>query len=186
MDSVCLTGEPALRWHLVFTKPLGESKAKLNLERQGYRVYFPRVQEKVLARGRWRDRIGALFPRYLFVQLNAAIQSLAPIRSTLGVASVVRFGTEFVAVPDALVTELIGREDPSGLHRLSFGSIFKPGSIIRVIEGALAGLEGIFEREVASERVVVLLNLLGRETRIKLSAASVVPSSRCADRIRRI
>src|SRR5882757_6361948 len=100
MDSACSTGGPVLCWHLVFTKPLGETTAKLNLERQGYRVYFPRLQEKILSRGRWRDRIGALFPRYLFVQLNAALQSLAPIRSTLGVTNVVRFGNDFVTVPD--------------------------------------------------------------------------------------
>jgi len=177
MDSACLTNGSIPRWHLVFTKPLGENTAKINLERQGFRVYFPRVQEKVLSRGKWRDRIGALFPRYLFVQLNAAMQSLAPIRSTLGVANVVRFGTEFVTVPELVVNELIEREDVSGVHRLSLGPLFKPGSIVRVIEGALAGLEGIFERGDANDRVVVLLKLLGCETRIRLPAASVMPDS---------
>jgi hypothetical protein len=32
-----------LRWYLVHTKPSGEASAELNLTRQGYRVYFPRV-----------------------------------------------------------------------------------------------------------------------------------------------
>ena len=170
-------GDLLLRWHLVFTKPCGEAIAKTNLERQGYRVYFPRLQQKAFKRGVWRDTISALFPRYLFVQLNAALQSLAPMRSTLGVANVVRFGNEYVTVPENIVTNLIDREDESGLHRFSFGPLFKAGATIRVIEGVLAGIEGIFEREDENDRVTVLLNLLGRETRIKLPAANVIPAS---------
>jgi transcription antitermination factor NusG len=68
------------------------------------------------------------------------------------------------------------REDDAGLHCLSFKPLFECGTAIRVIEGALAGIEGIFEREDANDRVVVLLNLLGRETLINLPAASVMPA----------
>jgi transcriptional antiterminator RfaH len=177
MEAALNLSNTMLRWHLVLTKPSGELLAKYNLERQEYRVYFPQVRQKRLRRGAWREIISALFPRYLFVQLNSAVQSLAPMRSTLGVANVVRFGTEFISVPDAIVEELIGREDESGLHRLSLEPMFKAGVAVRVLEGALAGVSGIFEREDANDRVVVLLNLLGRETRIKLPLASIVPSS---------
>lgn len=176
MDSVTSVGASLLRWHLVFTKPSGEHVAKTNLERQGYRVYFPRLQQRILRRGAWRETISALFPRYLFVQLDAAIQSLSPLRSTHGVTSVVRFGTEYVSVPGTIVDGLMDREDDAGLHCLSFKPLFECGTAIRVIEGALAGIEGIFEREDANDRVVVLLNLLGRETLINLPAASVMPA----------
>jgi transcriptional antiterminator RfaH len=164
-----------LRWHLVFTKASGENTAKLNLERQGYQVYLPRMCRKVLKRGAWRETISALFPRYLFVQLNAAMQSLAPIRSTLGVTQVVRFGSEYLPVPPAIIADLINREDQRGLHRLSFGSVFKPGAAVRVISGVLGGMEGIFEREDANDRVTILLSLLGRETCIGLTAADIAP-----------
>ena len=163
------------RWHLVFTKPGRECDAQINLERQGYRVYFPRMRQKILRSGTWRETICAVFPRYLFVQLNAAVQSLAPIRSTSGVANLVRFGTEYVPVPESVVNDLIGHEDAAGLHRLSIGTLFKFGSAVRVIEGALAGLEGIFEHEDANDRITILLNMLGRETRIKLPVESVTP-----------
>jgi transcriptional antiterminator RfaH len=168
----CLT-----RWHLVLTKPGGELLAKSNLERQEYRVYFPRVRQKLLRRGAWREVISALFPRYMFVQLNSAVQSLAPMRSTLGVANVVRFGAEFTTVPDAIVEDLIGREDESGLHRLSSAPLFKAGAAVDVLDGALAGVSGVFEREDGDDRVVVLLNLLGRESRINLPMASIAPSA---------
>lgn len=170
-----MTNSP-LRWHLVLTKPRGEQTAKTHLERQGYRVYFPRVQQKLMKRGAWRETISALFPRYLFVQLNATIQSLGPMRSTLGVASVVRFGTEFITVPESIVDGLIAREDQTGVHRMSLAPLYQPGAAIRVLEGAFAGLEGMFEREAANDRVLILLNMLGSETRLKVPAASIAPA----------
>jgi transcriptional antiterminator RfaH len=162
------------RWHLLFTKPLGELIAAGNLERQGYRVYYPRVRQRVLQHRVWREAISSLFPRYLFVQLNASVQSLAPIRSTLGVCSVRRFGVEYAVVPDGVVADLKHRGDPqSGLR----SSVFNRGNTVRIIGGPLAGLDGIFGSHEAQDRIVNLLNLLGaREPDHKVAASSIVPS----------
>jgi transcriptional antiterminator RfaH len=165
-----------LRWFLVCAKPSAESTAQINLERQGYRVYYPRLLRPTLYRGRWIDRIVSLFPRYLFVQLDAAAQSLSPVRSTLGVANIVRFGSEVAVVPGAVVDGLIRCADPqTGLHKLSPGPIFKPGAAVRVIAGAFEGFQGIFERDVGSERVVILLRLLGQDASVRVPGRFVVP-----------
>jgi len=162
-----------LRWYLVLTKPASEETARMNLERQGYRVYFPRLQQRKLYRGRWIERISALFPRYLFLQLNIGQQSLGPVRSTLGVADAVRFGAEYAIVPAQVVDGLIERADPdSGLHHLKL-PLFTPGAAVRVIAGAFAGLEGIFERDNGTDRVVVLFKLLGREAPVSVPAGFV-------------
>ena len=97
----------ALQWFLVLTKPCGENVAKLNLERQGYRVYYPRLLRPSLCRGRWKERIVSLFPRYLFIQIDAGCQSLAPVRSTVGVANIVRFGARTAVVSDAIIAALM-------------------------------------------------------------------------------
>lgn len=166
-----------LRWFLVFTKPSDERTAETNLERQGFHVYYPRLLRPSLCRGRWLDRIVSLFPRYLFIQLDAARQSLAPVRSTSGVVSLVRFGTEPKAVPDSVVNGLIGRADPqSGLHRLSCRPPLTPGTRVNIIAGALEGLDGIFEREAGDERVVVLLKLLGQDAPVRIPSRYVVQS----------
>lgn len=170
----------SLRWFLVFTKPSSEQTAQTNLERQGYRVYYPRLLRPSLHRGRWVDRIVSLFPRYLFIQLDTARQSLAPVRSTLGVANIVRFGSESTVVPNAILDDLILRADPeSGLHRLSVSRPFEPGSRVRVVTGAFEGLDGVFEREGGSERVVVLLDLLGQYTPVRIPSRFVVRSFAC-------
>ncbi|HKQ13590.1 MAG TPA: transcription termination/antitermination NusG family protein [Steroidobacteraceae bacterium] len=163
------------RWFLVLSKPAAEQCAQTHLERQGYRVYYPRLICSQLRRGRWCERIVALFPRYLFVQLDVARQSLAPVRSTVGVASVVRFGPDATVVPDDVIEGLIGRADPqSGLHRLADRKL-EPGARINVVAGAFSGLDGIFERSAGADRVVVLLSLLGGSTAVCISADFVVP-----------
>jgi transcriptional antiterminator RfaH len=167
-----------LSWFLIFTKPAGEQVAQSNLERQGYRVYYPRLLRPSLLRGHWTDRIVSLFPRYLFVQLDSARQSLAPVRSTLGVSAIIRFGHEAAVVPSGIVDALIERADPeSGLHRLANDAQFRPGARVSVIAGAFQGLDGVFEREAGDERAVVLLDLLGRSTPVRVPLAYVAPRS---------
>jgi transcriptional antiterminator RfaH len=169
--------QPQPRWFLIFTKPAGEHVAKTNLERQGYGVYHPRLSRPALYRGRWVERVVSLFPRYLFVHLDVAHQSLAPVRSTLGVVSIVRFGQQAKVVPDSVVDGLIHRADPAtGLHRLSRNRPLEPGSRVKVIAGAFEGLDGIFECEGGGDRVVVLLKLLGHDTPVRIPSELVALS----------
>jgi transcriptional antiterminator RfaH len=172
-----LSMQAAHRWFLVFTKPSGEQLAKANLERQGFQVYYPRLQQPSLYRGRWVERIVSLFPRYLFLRLDTLRQSLAPVRSTLGVANIVRFGLDSTTVPDAIVADLMRREDPeTGLHKLAGAGPFKQGARVTVVAGAFEGFGGIFEREAGDERVVILLKLLGQDTPVKVPSRYVMPA----------
>jgi transcription antitermination factor NusG len=50
----------------------------------------------------------------------------------------------------------------------------KSGDTVRINEGPFSGLEAIFEQKLkGSERVAVLLDILGRETRIVLPSAAI-------------
>lgn len=163
-----------LRWYLIYTKPSGELLACDNLSRQGYCVYLPRLLQPERRRGRWSYRVSPLFSRYLFLQLEEGSQSFAPVRSTLGVASVVRFGQRYAVVPDRIVQDLRSRADPaSGLHRLA-QSPAKTGASVKVRIGLFEGMEGIFEREDSRERAVVLLTLLGYQAQLHVPAPLVM------------
>jgi transcriptional antiterminator RfaH len=162
------------RWFLVVTKPASESLATEHLNRQGFETYFPRLSLKRLYRGRWAHRIVALFPRYLFVRLDPRRQALGPIRSTRGVADIVRFGEDPTIVPDTVVQQLRQRADStSGLHQLNENEP-RRGAAMRIIGGAFAGLEGVFDREAGVERSVVLLSLLGSVTPVFVAREFVV------------
>jgi len=163
-----------LRWYLIRTKPSAESTARTHLERQSFQTYLPRLVQTVRRKRRWLERISALFPGYVFLRLDEGRQCLRPVCSTQGVASVVRFGGRFAIVPDEVIGQLRAREDPaSGLHRMRESAPLKPGTAVAIEDGPFAGLDGVFERESGADRVVVLLMLLGQESRVDFPAEFV-------------
>ena len=173
------SGGSETRWYLVRTKARGESIAQGQLERQGYAVYYPRAASLVRCRGRLRERIGPLFPRYVFVRLDVVRQSLGPVRNTFGVSQIVRFGERFSVIPDQVITKLIDRAEPAtGLHRLKEPRLAR-GAPVRVSGGAFDRLEGVFERYDGEQRVLILLEVLGRQTRIRMQAHQVIAERAC-------
>lgn len=170
-----------IRWYLVHTKPAREALAQSHLERQGFRIYQPLLAQRVHPTAGPRAQVSPvhrtfpLFPRYLFLRLDVGHQDLGPVRSTVGVSSIVRFGGQFAVVPDGVIRGLEERADPvTGLHHLAVSDGLEPGSPLRVVAGAFDGLDGIFQRRVADERVVILLNLLGEQTPVQIPASFVV------------
>lgn len=166
------------RWYLVQTKSGREQIAQTNLLRQHYEVYLPRLVQTVRRAGRWCERVGPLFPAYLFLGLREGEQTLGPVRSSLGVNQVVRFGSRYAPVDERIIRGLRAREDrETGLHRLTTRVRPVPGERVMITGCPFDGLEGLFEREAGNERVVVLLKLLGQETRVRVQADCVVPRS---------
>jgi len=164
----------AKNWYLIYTKQRQESVALNNLVRQGYEVYFPVVRQ---TSKRHRQSIAAvlpLFPRYLFIRLDAVTDNWGPIRSTLGVISIVRFGQQAARVPDDLIDLLRESEDGQGMQVLPVKE-FSPGSRVRIVEGVLAGYEGVFLAKSGRDRVAVLLDILGKQTRTVIDAHTIEP-----------
>jgi transcriptional antiterminator RfaH len=165
-------------WYLIHTKPACEAVAEVNLMRQGYGVYHPRLLRPARIRGRWVERVESLFPRYLFLHLDVGRQAMGPVRSTVGVANIVRFGCDYTVVPNEVVENLRARADrETGVHHLGSQTPFELGSMVRIIAGAFDGLEGVFQRESGNERVIVLLTILGCSTPVRIPAEFLLPQS---------
>jgi transcription antitermination factor NusG len=103
-------GEAALIWELLYTKAHAEVQAELNLRRQGFATFLPRVREG--------HRLEPLFPRYIFAGHRAG-QSTFSLRSTLGVVNVVRCGDRPARVPVEVIEEIRSRMDSEKVVRLS-------------------------------------------------------------------
>jgi len=161
------------RWYLIYTKPRQEKTAYENLDRQGYATYLPKIWNK---RDRAAREAVPMFPRYLFIHLDKTSDNWGPIRSTLGVISVVRFGLKPAAVPDSLIQAVREREDPTGIVEY-VGQEFSVGQQIRVKEGVFQGAEGIFLARTGQERVAVLLQIMGQPARTVLADSSIEPNS---------
>lgn len=160
--------QTAKTWYLVYTKPRQEDVALINLTRQGYSAYLPRCRLLRKRQGRSMPVIEPLFPRYLFIHLDTHTDNWGPIRSTLGVTSLVRFGQKPGPVPDSLIDYLRSREGDDGLH-VPVEPELKIGQRVRVADGTLEGYEGILLAKTSRERVVVLLDILGKQVRTQLT-----------------
>lgn len=146
------------RWYVALTKPRGEALAREHLERQGYLTALPGFQR---AGQRWQP----LFPRYIFVAPATPEQSIAPIRSTIGVASLVRFGVTPASVGDDVIHELAGLAQELQDMPTSVAKGMVAGERVRFVSGALKGLEGLVTAN-ADQRVMILLEILGREVEV--------------------
>ena len=164
-------------WYAVCCKPRQETVAEENLMRQGYRVYLPRIQSTRRRLKQWIGVVEPLFPRYLFIRIDPALRSTAPVRSTRGVVGLVRFGGQPAAVPEKVIDAIVQRETPdSGLHQDN-RPLFCVGETVKLTEGPLTGMEGVFGEENGEKRVTVLLELLGKTNRIMVNRDWVVQAA---------
>jgi transcriptional antiterminator RfaH len=165
------------RWLAVCCKPRQEYVAQENLVRQGFHVYLPRIQTRRRLRGHWVDAVEVLFPRYIFLRIDAIQKSLSPVRSTRGVVGLVRFGDQPAVVPDQVMAALMQRENPAvGLHQEDRPQ-FCAGETVRLVDGPLAGMDAIFEQEDSEMRVIVLMELLGKSNKMKVRRDWVVQAA---------
>jgi len=163
-------------WYVVMCKPRKEGVAEEHLLRQGFQVYLPRIKVRQRRRGQWFDAVEVLFPRYSFIRIDLLRQSTAPVRSTRGVVGLVRFGAQPVVVPDAVMDALWRREDSaSGMHQDN-RPLFCAGESIKLVDGPLVGMEGVFTQQDGDKRVIVLMELLGKVNKISVSRDWVVPA----------
>ena len=155
-------------WYLVHTKPRQENLAQENLERQGYETYLPRIYQTRRRNGRHVKTIEAFFPRYLFIHLDSETDNWAPIRSTIGVSKMIRFDGIPAMVPEQLIQALKSNDDEDGVQRLNQKNLIR-GDKVTIIDGPLAGYQGIYQQQKSSERVAVLVDLVGKNTLLNIS-----------------
>lgn len=157
-------------WFAVYTKPRQERIALENLERQAFKCFLPMAINPYQRRSASKLRIEPLFPRYLFLNANADKQSLGPVRSTRGVATLVRFGMELARLPEVVIRAVNNRCDPeTGLVRLDPVPV-APGDKVKVFDGPMAGLEGIFKERKGEKRALLLAMLLGTESIVEVDS----------------
>ncbi len=154
-------------WYLIYTKPKQEQVALLNLEQQSYTTYLPKVMGLKRKQGRSIKTVLPMFPRYLFIQLDDQTDNWGPIRSTIGVANMVRFGMEAARVPNELIEEIRVREDADGVVTLP-DKQFEKGQAVRITTGPFEGYEAVFSDRQAKNRVLVLLKIAENFVNVKL------------------
>lgn len=154
------------QWYLVYCKPKQEQRAQLHLQRQGFNSFLPVVSLTKTKAGKKQLVTEPLFSRYLFLQYNADL-SLAKIRSTRGVAGLVKFGQSIATVPNSLIYSLIQQQlqlqQQDKQHQQ-----FTKGDVVEVLSGPFAALNAVFQLADGESRSMVLLQFLGQPIQLSL------------------
>lgn len=156
-----------MHWYVIHTKPRQETRALLNLQRQGYGCFLPTFPKKKIRKAGFDLVDEPLFTRYLFIELDTTLQgrSWAPIRSTLGVNKLVAFGNEPARVDSGLI-ELLKQQQE--VLQKAPQSPYQPGDRVLITEGPFKGIEAVYQMDDGESRAMVLIELLQKPTRLQV------------------
>lgn len=156
-------------WYLLYTKPREESRAKTHLENQDYEVFLPQVTVEKLRRNKRVEVEEALFPGYLFINIDLQNDNAGPIRSTRGVNGFVRFGLNLPPPIPAEIVETLQQRveclDESLLDPMQ--ELPQKGDKVVITSGRFENIEAIFQVADGETRSILLLDMLGK--RVKAS-----------------
>jgi transcriptional antiterminator RfaH len=159
-------------WYVIHTKPRQEQRALSNLKQQGYECYLPLIAIEKLTRERVFVIEEPLFPRYLFISLDASRygQNWSPIRSTWGVSGLVSFGSEPAKINSGLIDLL--RQQEQGLSEEP-QRLFSAGESLLVADGPFAGLQAVYQMASGENRAMVLIELMGKSAQMQIAPVSL-------------
>ncbi len=162
------------QWYVVHTHARNERTAYDNLIRQGFKAFLPEYLRN-RRHARKVDTVRApLFPCYLFVSVDVVHEQWRSILSTIGVGRLICRGDLPLAVPPGVVEAIQDRADSEGLVTLRPSIQFRRGDPIQITAGAFAAQTGFFECVSDEDRIVLLLDMLGRKIKITVPLGNVV------------
>ena len=153
-------------WHLAYCRPAMDMKAAEEIAGMGFTVYVPRFakEQRQHRTKAWTTRFYSILGGYIFVlasrhwpRINGC-ENVQRIICTAG-------GTP-ITIPDRIVQALRKSQEAGEFDRLRLHGRIDPGTEVKVLDGALAGLKG----EVAASddgKVVMMLEMFGREVKAK-------------------
>ena len=156
--------ENSERWFALRVKSRCEKLVATIANNKGFEEFLPVYQ----SRRRWSDRVKSvefpLFPGYVFCRLDP--QRRMPLLTIPGVLHFVGIGKVPMPLEDAEV-EVIQAAVKSGLVTEPW-PFLEVGQRVRLEQGPLAGVEGIFVGTSRQDRLVVSVTLLKRSVAVNM------------------
>ena len=149
-------------WSVAQTESTRERTAQRWLAQAEFETYLPLIDGKA--------RPNPLFPGYLFVRIGNT--GWSRVENTIGILQLLRTGDKPAIIADHVIEEIQSREH-NGVVKLPERPRWQAGDRVRIGNGTFLGQIGLFDGMGARERVFVLLNLFGRQTRTELAIADL-------------
>ena len=158
-------------WFALQVKQRYEQLTATALRNKGYEEFLPLYK----CRRRWSDRIKQLdlplFPGYLFCKLDPT--NRLPILTTPGVVLIVGIGKVPVPVEEseiAAVRSIVASQLPAQPW-----PFLRAGQRVRIDNGPLRGVEGMFLNHKNQFRLVVSVTILQRSVAVEVASDWVTP-----------
>jgi len=161
----------ASSWWALYTRHQHEKTVAEILMVKGFEVFLPLYEST----RRWKDRTKVLslplFPCYVFVRggLDRKLQVL----TTPGIHTIIHRGDRVATIPDPEIEALQKAVD--GSYRIEPHPFLKCGMRVRVVRGALEGVEGILIRKKNLCRLILSVEMLAQSVSVEVHAADVEP-----------
>lgn len=163
-------------WVAAGTHPHKEPTAITNLVRQGFEAYCPMIRKRWRHARKVREVLRPLFPGYVFIAIDQTQQRWRPILSTVGIRTLVRFGDTLGVLPHRFVESLRSYENDGAVSICYPPSSYAPGDRVRLCDGPFEGVIATVLSVEEHARLQILMHLLNRGVRVRVSANSVAPA----------
>jgi transcription antitermination factor NusG len=124
---------------------------------------------------RWKDRKKTislpLFPCYLFVR--GGLDRKLQVVTTPGVHMILYRGDRVATIPQQEIDAI--QRAVEGSYRIEPHPFLKCGTRVRVVRGALEGVEGILVRKKNMCRLILSVDMLAQAVAVEVHAADVEP-----------
>jgi len=162
-------------WFILQFKSNSHHKAAKNLNRQGFETFLPLQNITLRKASRFVTSTKPLFPGYMFVSFDKSELKWNKINHTCGVLRLVTFNSTLKSIPSTFVENLMKRYDLS--DKLLPIEKIKKGDKVNILKGPFANFIATIESYETEQRIWVLLDLMGRKTKIQTPLDALQPSN---------
>ena len=165
-------------WHVLHVSPNCETQVSKLLALLDVECYAPQFAAPPRTKpGSVRDRRARwVFPGYVFFKIAESFSRWDTIRWAPGVRRILQQDDAPGVVADEVVEHLRGRLQDQVLAQAPLHR-FRPGQAVAIERGPLAMVDAIFRRHLpASQRVEILVHLLGRPLTVSVDSAILRPT----------
>jgi transcription termination/antitermination protein NusG len=159
----------AFEWWAVYTRHQHEKVVAEALAAKDFEVFLPLYEST----RRWKDRNKVLslplFPCYLFVR--SSLDRKLHVATTPGVHMILTRGERVAVVPNAEIAAI--QRAVGGSFSVEPFPFLKCGTRVRVIRGALEGVEGLLIRKKSKFRLILSVDMLAQSVAVEVQACDV-------------
>jgi len=158
-------------WFILQFKPNAHYQANKNLNQQGFETFLPLNNTTSRNASRFINANRPLFPGYMFITFDRTESKWHKINNTYGVSRLVTFNSTLKSIPDIFVNNLMKRYNLSG-NLLPIKKL-KKGDQVKLLKGPFANFAATVEKYEDDQRIWVLMDLMGRKSKIQAATDSL-------------